>query len=104
MVEANAVAQALAEAFSGDALETAGANAAIERAATTILRVFMVVFLKGQKYQRPTIKIGSHHLAGKREFFSLGAFLLMCAVAATGAVAATRNIVHHATRQLRRIH
>jgi hypothetical protein len=53
MLEANALAQAFAEALSGEALETAGDRAATVTAARATFRRIMVVFLDGQKYQRP---------------------------------------------------
>jgi hypothetical protein len=62
MLDANALAQAFAEILSGDALEMVGYDAAIVTAASAIFRRIMVVFLKGQKYQRPacTIRSGAH--------------------------------------------
>jgi hypothetical protein len=62
MLDANALAQAFAEILSGDAFETVGDNVAIVTTASAIFRRFMVVFLEGQKYQRPacTIRSGAH--------------------------------------------
>jgi hypothetical protein len=48
MLDANALAQALAEVLSDDALETVGDRAAMVTAARATFRRIMVVFLKGQ--------------------------------------------------------
>ncbi len=55
MLEANALAQAFADVLSGDALEMAGDNMATVTDASATLRKIMVVFLDGQKYQRPDL-------------------------------------------------
>jgi hypothetical protein len=62
MLDAKALAQAFAEILSGDALETVGDKAAMVTAASAALRRIMVVFLEGQKYQRParTLRSGAH--------------------------------------------
>jgi hypothetical protein len=59
MLDANALAQAFAETLSGDALEMVGDNVATVMAASATFRRIMVVFLKGQKYQRPACTIRS---------------------------------------------
>src|SRR5271165_176553 len=83
MLDANALAQAFAEALSGDALGMEGDNVATVTAASAIFRRIMVVFLKGQKYQRPasTIRSGVH--PDKRENFALCTIFLMRETAVT---------------------
>jgi hypothetical protein len=80
-----------------------GDNVAIVTTASAIFRRFMVVFLKGQKYQRPkrTLRSGPH--PGKREIFVLRGNFLMCETAVThfmagkyamGGVQATRQLLN----------
>src|SRR5882757_11267885 len=88
MLLAKALAHALTETFSGDALEMAGDRAAIVTTASAILRVIMVVFLEGQKYQRPRIKIRTGQRTDKREKFTSREVFLMCSMRRSGDAAA----------------
>ena len=55
---AKAYAHASSAAASGKAFDTAGASAPIAKARSAIFLWFMVVFLDGQKYQRPSDTLG----------------------------------------------
>jgi hypothetical protein len=78
MLPAKAFAHALADTLSEVALAMTGDSAASAAQVKTVLRINMVVFLDGRRYQRPTsvnIKIG--HTRDKREIFSIQTDLLM---------------------------
>jgi hypothetical protein len=60
MLSTKARAQIFIAAVSGDALQIVGENAAMAAAASPKVRGFMVVFLDGQRYQRPTVRITTH--------------------------------------------
>src|ERR1700675_1132140 len=103
MLDANALAQAFAESLS-DALETVGDKAATVTAANAIFRRIMVVFLDGQKYQRPAGTIRSGGSPGQtRNFCALQKFPHVCEGRHTS-MAGKYAVSGQATRQLRNIH
>jgi hypothetical protein len=80
---AKACAQAASDALSGDALEIEGDMAAVAARMSPTVRIFMVVFLDGQKYQRPTVTLGWGVRPHKREKLGEPQIFLMCMRSAT---------------------
>jgi hypothetical protein len=69
-LDANAPAQALSAALSGDALETVGASAAIATAARAILRLRMVLLLIVENTNAPRHTVDCNRNIDKRENFT----------------------------------
>jgi hypothetical protein len=69
-LDANAPAQALSAALSGDALETVGASAAIATAARAILRLRMVLLLIVENTNAPHHRLDCNRSIDKRVNFT----------------------------------